>query len=209
MMGYTRMLTKLQPEKSPGPDGIHPRVLKECANILAMPLPAVFKSSLKEGRLPQAWKEANVTPIHKEGPKSSVDNYRPVSLTSVCCKILEKVVRRALLSHMIENGYLSDYPHGFIHGRSCTTQLLKVIDAWTEILDQGGTIDVAYLDFAKAFDTVPHQRLLIKLVAYGVQGKVLEWIRQFLVGRRQRVGVMGVLTEWSDVISGVPHGSVL
>jgi Reverse transcriptase (RNA-dependent DNA polymerase) len=203
------LLTKLQQEKSPGPDGIHSRVLKECAAVLAKPLTMLFKSSLEEGQLPRAWKEANVSPIHKKGPKSSVDNYRPVSLTSVCCKVMEKVVRRVLLSHMVENGHLSDYQHGFVHGRSCTTQLLKVIDAWSEILDQGGSIDVAYLDFAKAFDTVPHQRLLLKLESYGVKGKVLKWIGEFLLGRRQRVGVAGVFSEWTEVLSGVPQGSVL
>ena len=88
-------LMRLQ-QKSPGPDGIHPRVLKECAAVLAKPL----TSSLEEGQLPRAWKEANVSPIHKKGTKSSVDNYRPVNLTSVCCKVMEKVVRRALLQNI-------------------------------------------------------------------------------------------------------------
>ena len=99
-------------------------------------------------------KLANVMPIYKKGSCSSVGNYRPVGLTSVCCKVLEKLVRNALLSHMTDNGIVSDYQHGFVHGRSCSTQLLMVTDKWTEILDQGGVVDTVYLDFAKAFNTV-------------------------------------------------------
>lgn len=110
---------------------------------------------------------------------------------------------------MIDNNFLSEYQHGFVHGRSCTTQLLKVVDRWTEILDQGGTVDAVYLDFAKAFDTVPHQRLLVKLAGYGINGHILEWIRHFLTGRKQRVGVAGTFSEWAEVDSGVPQGSVL
>ena len=115
-----------------------------------------------------------ITPIHKKGSLAAVGNYRPISLTSVCCKMMERIIRQALLKHMIDNNFLSECQHGFVQGRSCTTQLLKVIDKWAEILDQGGTIDEIYLDFAKAFDTVPHQRLLAKLQNYGIRGRVMK-----------------------------------
>jgi len=92
---------------------------------------------------------------------------------------------------MVDNGFLSDNQHGFVFGRSCTAQLLKVFDKLTEILDQGGTLDMIYQDFAKAFDAVSHQRLLLTLKGYGVGGEVLNWIEHFLVGRRQRVRVAG------------------
>ena len=118
-------------------------------------------------------------------------------------------MRNAVLNHMISNGYLSDYQHGFVQGRSCTTQLLKFVDKLTDILDQGGALDVIILDFAKAFDAVPHERLFIKLSAYGVQGSVLQWIRQFLSNRKQRVGVAGSFSTWAEVSSGVPQSSVL
>src|SRR5664279_1939223 len=203
------LLKKLKPEKSPGMDGIHPKVLRECANELAGPLTTLFQTSMREGRVPNEWKEAAVSPIFKKGSRHQVGNYRPVSLTSVCCKLMEKVVRKALLQHMIENGFLSDYQHGFVQGRSCTTQLLKVIDKLTEILDQGGAVDMVYLDFAKAFDSVPHRRLLVKLESYGVKGVLLEWIQHVLIGRRQRVGVDGTYSRWLPVLSGVPQGSVI
>ena len=122
---------------------------------------------------------------------------------------MEKLIRNALLQHMISEELLSDYQHGFVMGRSCTTQLLQVIDKWTEILDEGGSVDVIYLDLTKAFDTVPHQRLLNKLSGYGVGGRILEWIKQFLTGRRQKVRVGHAELAWSEVLSGVPLGSVL
>jgi ribosomal protein S20 len=203
------LLKKLHTDKSPGNDGIHPRVLKECADQIALPLTTLFRNSMKEGQLPNEWKEASVTPIFKSGSRVKVENYRPISLTSICCKTLEKLVRKDLLQHMLDNRFMSDNQHGFVSGRSCTTQLLKVVDKLTEILDRGGTLDMIYLDFAKAFDTVPHQRLIQKLKGYGVGVEVLDWIGHFLVGRKQRVGVAGSYSEWSSVLSGVPQGSVL
>ena len=122
-----------------------------------MPLTILFQSTLTEGCVPQEWKQANVTPIYKKGSRSDVGNYRPISLTSVCCKVMERLVRHALLDHMICNGFLSESQHGFVRGRSCTTQLLKVVDKWTEILDRGGAVDAVYLDFAKAFDCPPRE----------------------------------------------------
>jgi len=157
--------------------------------------------TLAEGQIPKDWKDANVTPVFKKGSRSEVSNYRPISLTSVCCKVMEKLVRNAVLEHMISNGFLSDSQHGFVHGRSWTTQLLKVIDKWTEIIDEGGAVDAVYLDFAEAFDTVPHQILLVKLASYEIQGQVLQWIRSFLRERRQRVGVARSFSSWIELRS--------
>jgi retron-type reverse transcriptase len=120
----------------------------------------------------------------QKGNRTYASNYRPIVY-----KIMEKLITNALLQHLLREELLSDYQHGFILGRSCTTQLLQVIDKWTEILDEGCSVDVIYLDLAKAFDTVPHQRLLNKLSEYGVGGRILEWIRQFLTVRRQKVRV--------------------
>ena len=110
---------------------------------------------------------------------------------------------------MISEELLSDYQHGFIPGRSCITQLLQVFDKSTEILDEGGSVDVIYLDLAKAFDTVPHQRLLIKLSGYGIGGRILEWIEQFLTDRKQKVRIRQAESAWSEVFSGVPQGAYL
>ena len=203
------LLCNLKPSKSPGPDNLHPCILKELADLLCAPIAILFRKSMETGKLPEDWKSANVTPIFKKGSKSDGKNYRPISLTSIICKVLETLVRKQLTNHLHTNDLLSEHQHGFIAGRSCTTQLLEVLDEWTRVLDDGGTIDAVYMDFMKAFDTVPHHCLICKLEAYGVQGKLLAWIRAFLLGRRQWVVVGGQHSEWSHVSSGIPQGSVL
>lgn len=204
-----KILLGLNPDKSPGPDGVHPKILKECAKELTVPLYILFSRSLKSGRIPTDWKEANITPIHKKGPRADVNNYRPISLTSTVCKVLERLVRKCILDHLFNNGLISREQHGFLPGRSCTTQLLEVLDRCTEILDRGGSVDMIYLDLAKAFDSVPHQRLLSKIRSYGIEGRVLDWLQDFLIGRLQRVMIGGEGSKWSSVASGVPQGSVL
>jgi len=103
-----KLLLKLNCNKSPGPDNIHPRILKECATVLSLPLWIMFSASLREGQLPVSWKKAKVTPVFKKGSRTDVANYRPISLTSVVCKTMEKLIRDSLLQHMITNGFLSD-----------------------------------------------------------------------------------------------------
>lgn len=150
-----------------------------------------------------------MVPVHKKASKMDVKNYRPISLTSVPCKILESLIRDEIVAHLMENDLLCDEQHGFVPGRSCVTQLLTVMEAWTEMLDKGTPIDVVYLDFKKAFDSVPHLRLLSKLETYGICGQIKEWIADFLQGRCQRVRVNDELSDWTKVRSGVPQGSVL
>jgi hypothetical protein len=203
-----KQLESLNPNKSPGPDGIHPKVLKEARAELVRPLTKIFKLSLKEGKIPKQWKEGEITPIFKKGDRTKPGNYRPVSLTSVLCKMLEGIVRKALLKQLQK--HLSPHQHGFVEGRSCATQLLDTLDNWTRILDTAGTsIDAIYLDFAKAFDSVPHRKLLDKLECYRIKDMPLKWLTDFLSNRKQRVSVSGEKSEWRNVISGIPQGSVL
>ena len=176
---------------------------------LVAPLTLIYDKSLKDGILLDCWKEATVVAIHKKGSKRDVRNYRPVSLTSVICKMLEAIIKNHILHHLELHSLLSDHQYGFRPGRSCELQLLRIVNEWTLCLDERKPIDILYLHFQKAFDKVPHIRLISKLQAYGIDGNLPSWINSFLSNRRQRVCVRGSFSEWSQVISGVPQGSVL
>ena len=165
---------------------------------------------MKTGKIPKEWKIALVSAIYKrKGDKHNPVNYRPISLTSIVCKILESIIRDSLMKYLKANGILSDRQFGFLAGRSTTLQLLRVVDEWTEIIDNGGVIDAIYCDFQKAFDTVPHNRLLEVLEFYGIKGSLLTWFRNFLTNRLQQVAVNGTKSETFEVLSGVPQGSVI
>ena len=153
--------------------------------------------------------QPNVVPIFKKGDRSKPANYHPVSLTAICCKQLEHIIVSNTLQHLNDHNILTDNQHGFRRGRSCETQLIITTDDFARSLDKSAQIDVAVLDFSKAFDRVPHQRLLSKIEYYGVRGNTKRWIASFLRGRCQRVVVDGSSSGPSNVISGVPQGSVL
>ena len=128
----------------------------------------MFQKSVSSGCLPAAWLNANITPIYKKGERSDPANYRPVSLTSIPCKLLEHIIHRHIMDHFDKFNVLADVQHGFRKGRSCETQLSALVDDIMKILDNGNQADLIILDFSKAFDTVPHQRLLNKLKHVGI-----------------------------------------
>jgi len=165
--------------KSSGPDYIYPRVLYELPYQILSPSLQIFQQSFKIKVLPLDWKEANVVPIFKKGKKCELNNYRPVSLTSSVCKIFESIVRDNLLEHFKQNKYFSDRQFGFLKGKSNVTQLLSMLDDWTELLESGGRIDGIYTDLEKAFDKVPHRRLISKLHSYQVNNEIILWIESF------------------------------
>ena len=207
--GVHLLLANPNPKKAAGPDKLPTKLLKEIATEIAPILTALFRNSLNTGLVPGDWKHALVQPIFKKGDRSQAANYRPISLTSVCCKMMEHIVRRAITNHLDRNKITSDAQHGFRKRRSCESQLILTVHDLAEELDQQGQTDTILLDFSKAFDRVPHQRLLRKLEFYGIQGKVLRWIESFLSGRTQQVVVEGEHSSVGPVTSGVPQGSVL
>ena len=204
-----KAISKLKPSKSQGPDNLHPKLIKECSHQLLTPLKEIFSKSLAESKIPDIWKRANVTVIHKSGDKTNPENYRPISLTSVACKLMERLIRDKIVDHMTQNNLFSPYQHGFIPGKSCITQLLETLEEITDAMDQGYDVDIIYVDYTKAFDKIPHKRLLKKLWGYGIRGKIYSWIKDFLKNRTQRVVVNGCFSSYERVTSGIPQGSVL
>ena len=202
-------LSTLKDNKAPGLDSIHSYVLKACAHTLCTPLTMLFHQSLTSGDLPCEWKKAHVIPVYKKGSKFKATNYRPISLTSTVVKILESIIRTELFDFLLENNILNHQQHGFVCNKSCLTNLLETFEDWTSAVDQGYGVDVVYLDYSKAFDSVPHRRLISKLEAYGVRGNLSLWLSNFLTNRFQRVVVNGSQSDWVNVQSGVPQGSVL
>ena len=202
-------LDKIRADKAPGADNMYPRFLKEIASELCLPLTLIFRKSLEAGEVPEDCKLANVSPIYKKGGREKVQNYRPVSLTSQVCKVLESIIRDSVVKHLYSNNLFQSSQHGFLTGRSCLTNLLSFLDELTTLIDEGSNVDVIYLDFAKAFDKVPHCRLLLKLRNHGIDGQVWKWIQGWLAGRKQRVCLNGHLSSWTQVLSGIPQGSVL
>jgi len=202
-------LSKMRADKAAGDDGISSRLLRELQNELAAPLCILFNKSLQEGTIPEDWRTANVTPIFKKGRRCEIGNYRPVSLTSQISKLMESLIRDAVVEHLERNKLIRNSQHGFRGGRSCLSNLLAFLDKVTRSQEEGDSVDVIYLDFAKAFDKVPHGRLRAKLSSHGIQGKVWNWISGWLSNRKQRVCMQGRASTWRPVISGVPQGSVL
>ena len=203
------LLLKLDQSKSVGPDGIHPKLLANLAknDEFVSAITLLFKNIYNSGEMPSIWKKANVTALHKKGSKCDPSNYRPISLTCILCKVYEKIIRNHILEHVSEN--ISRMQHGFMIGRSCLSNLLESFDIINDFLSEGETVDIFYLDFQKAFDSVPHYRLLMKLKSFGINNKTLDTISDFLSGRTFRVKVGNASSDDFSVGSGIPQGSVL
>ena len=207
--GVQKLMEDLNPSKSAGPDEIPNRLLQTIAQELAPVMTKMFQMSLDAGALPSIWKHALVQPVYKSGDRKLASNYRPISLTCTCCKMLEHIIRTSITEHLHSQNIICDSQHGFRKQRSCETQLISIIHDLTSNLDKCGQTDVILLDFAKAFDKVPHQRLLYKLKNVGIDDKTLRWINAFLSDRTQQVVIDGALSKTGHVTSGVPQGSVL
>jgi hypothetical protein len=205
-----KIVNVLPASSSPGPDEMSYSLVRFGGDTLLRQCLRLFKYFLSAGDIPEAWRRATVFPIYKgKGSKSQCCNYRPISLTPVLCKIMERLVKDSLMTYLLSNNLLNDSQHGFLPGRSTLTCLLSYLENVTYFLECNMCIDVVYLDLTKAFDSVPHKYLLAKLQSYGIDERVLAWIASFLRDRRQCVKVNSVCSSFERVVSGVPQGSVL
>ena len=195
--------------KSYGPDGVHPKLLKSLADDSSFVNAVVklYRKCTDTGKLPQVWKSANLSALFKSGSKTDPLNYRPVSLTCILCKVYEKILRDEILFFV--ESKISPDQHGFVKGKSCLSNLLETMDSVMELIEEGIPVDILFFDFKKAFDRVPHNRLILKLQCLGINGKVLDVIKDFLIGRTFRVSVQGEFSSFKDILSGIPQGSVL
>ncbi|KAL8575234.1 hypothetical protein ACOMHN_042355 [Nucella lapillus] len=207
--GVEKLLKNLDPSKAGGPDELSPRVLKEVAVEIAPSFALLYQASLDTGVVPADWKSAHVSPVFKKGERYKPENYRPISLTSIPCKLLEHILVRDIMTYCENHQILCEEQHGFRRGRSCETQLLGLVDEVSQALENGLQEDLLVLDFSKAFDKVSHSLLVHKLRHYGIDGKINAWIQDFLTDRKQSVIVNGSKSEYVPVESGFPQGSVL
>ncbi|MEL6931311.1 MAG: reverse transcriptase family protein, partial [Cyanobacteria bacterium J06600_6] len=203
------ILKRLPPKTSTDADGLSYYVLKRGGVILATYLFHIFNLSLELCRVPSLWKIAMVTPLYKSGCKSFVHNYRPISVTSCCSRVLERIINFKIKYFLAENCLIASTQHGFSNGRSTDTALLQFYDNITQSLDNNLTVEVVFFDFSKAFDTVPHTVLISRLSDIGIRGSALEWIEDFLSARYQKVRVGESFSRLLPVTSGVIQGSVL
>ena len=207
--GVEKLLCGINIPKAQGPDQIANIMLKTCAPQLAPAMATIFQASIITGKLSSDWLNANIAPVYKKGDVHLPENYRPVSLTCVSCKLLEHIVCKHILDHLERNKILTSLNHGFRFGYSCETQLVTTVHDLLGKFDVGAQIDIGILDFSKAFDTVPHQKLLHKMRQYGVDGNINAWLCDFLTNRKMKVVTDGEESDAVTVDSGVPQGTVL
>ena len=193
--------------KQPTPDGIPSILLKKCSQALIYPLQKILSVSVSEGKFPTIWKKSFVTPTYKQGDKFSVSNYRPICFMCPIASLLENIINTKLYSQV--SRFISPKQHGFLPGKSVTTNLLELPDMVTKAFGINSQVDAIYLDLAKAFDTVDHNKLLNKLSYFGIKGTLLEWFASYLSGREHIILVNGNQSNPYKVTSGVAQGSRL
>lgn len=203
-----KALASIDPSKAMGIDEISPKVLKYCASALSEPVHHLFQSSINQGHLPREWKLHLVTPIFKSGDRSMVNNYRPISLLCIISKVLERLVFDHIID-FISDKVINQSQFGFLRGKSTIQQLLIFLEDITSYTSHNDQVDAVYLDFRKAFDSVPHAELLQKLRRCGITGKLWEWFKEYLSNRHQCTTIEQQRSGFLPVLSGVPQGSIL
>ena len=191
------------------PEGIPMYFIKRVIKSIVKPLCFIFNSSLQSNVVPHQWKRAIVIPVYKKGSRNSPKNYRPISLTSSFCRILESILFEKILSHLLSLNLISPRQFGFLPSRSSCSQLLECLFKWSTAVSEELVMNVVYTDISKAFDSVVHSKLIQTLRCYGLNDQLLNWFENYLSGRSQQVSINDCLSNHLDIHSGVPQGSVI
>ena len=203
------ILKTLQIGKACGPDMINNRILREIADSVSPVLTDIFNTSLSTAKVPDIWKQSNVSPVFKKDDKTNVENYRPISLISSVGKTFEKAVYKHIHNFILANQIITPFQSGFMPGDSTVNQLTDMYNTFCRALDEGKEVRVVFCDINKAFDRVWHRGLLAKLYHYGIIGNLHKWFENYLTDRIQRVTIPGGSSDWVSVNAGVPQGSIL
>ena len=201
--GVLNIINGLKLSSATGIDEINSKFLKATNQYSSVILAHIFQHSLETSLIPDDWKIGKVIPLHKSGNKHVPINYRPISLTSVPCKVFEHVIYTHLVNYLESNSFFSPAQQGFKKYLSCETQLLSITSDFHSAFDQGSQVDCIFLDFAKAFDKVSHRLLLLKLSKLNIDSNVFNWLVSFLTNRSQFVTCNNIKSTLISVSSGV------
>lgn len=207
--GISNLIRNLKSSSSAGCDCITTKLLKNTVHYSSLLLSLIFLQSLELGTVPDEWKKAQIIPIFKSGNRSIPANYRPISLTCICSKLFEHIIASSLMSHLESINFFHPLQHGFRKHFSCDTQLAEFTHDLLNSMDNNLQTDAIFLDFAKAFDRVPHNHLIRKLTSLGIPPNLLSWIKHFLTGRMQFTSANNCQSAFAKVTSGVPQGAGL
>ena len=203
-------LKNLPCKYSYGPDKISTVLLNKLYDVLATPFALIFQKSLDTGHLPNIWRQTNIIPVFKgKRNKHDICNYRPISLTSTVCKVMETIIYNNIIEHCDNLKLIDDAQHGFRKKHSTVSNLIEMINDVTHNIDNKLNVDLITIDFSRAFDSISQSKLIQKLEAYGISGKILLWIKSFLTNRTFNVLVNGISSINFPVASSVQQGSKL
>ena len=204
-----KVMKEMRKKKSVGHDNISQECLLLGKNVLTIPLTRIINASIKDGKVPETWKEAVVTPILKKGEKDEIKNYRPVSCLVTASKILEKIVCLQITEFIEKNNLLPKNQHGFRARRSTMTAHTNMQSDWTKNTEAGEKTGILIWDLSPAFDTLDIGLLLKKLEIYGFNELTCSWFKSFLTQRTQKVKIGNALSDARTLESGVPQGGIL
>ena len=203
------LLNKLKRKKSTGLDGIPPSLLRDCSSVIAAPLSHIINLSMSTGVYPTDWKRSKIIPVYKSGSNNNIENYRPISVIPAISKIAEKVIHSQLTNYLEENSLINDDQFGFRRLRSTEHAAIQFTDNIKKKVNEGKLVGSVFIDLTKAFDTLSHSKLLLKLSSYGINNNELDWFKDYLFNRSQCVQYNNSLSKEEKVSCGVPQGSIV